>query len=236
MRVYTNDPYIKRRARIGQIVSWAGLAVLAVGLFITIRTSPGVFLRFSNDPTSLTREVSRNRNAIAFLDFAALALAENPVRVLAVDGVVPSEETIASGEYPLVDAASAAAIIVNPQNTWIDENGVSQAELAQLFSTENSRWLDVKEGWPNAVMARLSLPQEGNAAFAIMVDQVMEPAFGARSEELLWRTGDGGAGTRRSRHEDSGPGWRERDVASQGDPVGAAAGPCGWHRPGRRGG
>ncbi len=50
MRIYTNDPYIKRRAKIGQYVSWAGLAVLALGLFITIRTSPGVFMRFSNDP------------------------------------------------------------------------------------------------------------------------------------------------------------------------------------------
>lgn len=185
MRVYTNDPYIKRRARIGQIVSWGGLAVLALGLFITVRTSPGVFLRFSNDPPALTREVSRNRNAIAFLDFAALALAENPVRLLAVDGVTPSEETIASGEYPLVNASNAVAVIVNPQNTWIPESGVSQAELAQLFSSENSRWLDVTAGWPNGVMARLSLPQAGNPAFAIMVDQVMEPVFGARAEEVL---------------------------------------------------
>lgn len=41
MRIYTNDKYIKRRAKVGQYVSWAGLAVLALGLFITIRTSPG---------------------------------------------------------------------------------------------------------------------------------------------------------------------------------------------------
>lgn len=185
MRVYTNDPYIKRRAKIGQFVSWAGLAVLGLGLIITIRTSPGVFIRFPSDPAAMAREVSRNRNAIGFLGFDELALATDPVRLLAVDGVTPSDDTLASGEYPLADPSGAVAVIVNPQNTWISQEGVSTAELAQLFSTENSRWSEVTSGWPTAIMVRMSLPQEGNAAFDTFIDQVMEPVFGASAEAAL---------------------------------------------------
>ena len=184
MRIYTNDKYIKRRAKVGQYVSWAGLAVLALGLFITIRTSPGVFLRFSNDPTTLTREVSRNRNALGFMGFEELALAENPVRVLAIDGVAPSEETIAAGTYPLTGQGGPVVVFVNPQNTWVGE-GVSMAVLAQLFSTENSRWVDVESGWPGQAMVRLSLPQENNADFATFQSVVMEPVFGANAEQVL---------------------------------------------------
>ncbi len=154
MRIYTNDPYIKRRAKIGQYVSWAGLAVLALGLFITIRTSPGVFMRFSNDPPALAREVSRNRNAIAFLGFDELQLATDPVRLLAIE---PPE-------------------------------GVTLPVLAELFSSENARWLDVTEGWPNNPMVRLSLPQEGNAAFSTFTTLVMEPVYGERAEEVLLGT------------------------------------------------
>jgi hypothetical protein len=188
MRIYTNDPYIKRRAKIGQYVSWAGLAVLALGLFITIRTSPGVFMRFSNDPPALAREVSRNRNAIAFLGFDELQLATDPVRLLAIEGVTPSDETIASGSYPLADASGAVAVIVHPQNTWIAEEGVSLPVLAAIFSSENTRWLDVTPGWPNNGMVRLSLPQEGNAAFTTFTALVMEPVYGARAEEVLLGT------------------------------------------------
>ncbi len=184
MRIYTNDKYIKRRAKIGQYVSWVGLAVLGLGLFITIRTSPGVFMRFSNDPASLTREVSRNRNAIGFMGFEELALAENPVKVLAIDGVAPSDETIAAGTYPLTGAGGPVVVFVNPQNTWVGE-GVSMAVLAQLFSSQNNRWVDVDPGWPGQAMVRLSLPQENNADFATFQSVVMEPVFGADAEQVL---------------------------------------------------
>jgi len=184
MRVYTNDRYIKRRAKIGQIVSWAGLAVLALGLFITVRTSPGVFLRFANDPASLAREVSRNRNAIGFMGFDDLQLAADPVTVIAIDGVAPSQETIDSGQYPLVDSTGALVVIISPQNSWIGAAGLDMATLAETFSTANRRWIDVNQQWPNTAMVRLSLPQE-SAAFASFNELVMTPAFGAQGEELL---------------------------------------------------
>ena len=188
MRVYTNNPYIRRRAKLGQYVSFAGLAVLALGLFITIRTSPGVFLRFANDPATLVRDVSRNRNAIGFLSLSQLEQAADPVRVLAIDGVTPSAETAASGEYPVVDASGPVAVIVSTQNTWIGQEGVSLATLAQLFSTENNRWVDVTPGWPGQAMVRISLPQEGNATFAAFVAQVMAPVFGVQAEQTLMGT------------------------------------------------
>lgn len=184
MRVYTNDRYIKRRAKIGQIVSWAGLAVLALGLFITVRTSPGVFLRFANDPASLAREVSRNRNAIGFMGFDDLQLAADPVTVIAIDGVAPSQETIDSGQYPLVDSTGALVVIISPQNSWIGAAGLDMATLAETFSTANRRWIDVNQQWPNTAMVRLSLPQE-SAAFASFNELVMTPAFGEQGEELL---------------------------------------------------
>jgi hypothetical protein len=188
MRVYSNDPYIRRRAKLGQYVSFAGLAVLALGLIITIRTSPGVFLRFSNDPATLVRDVSRNRNAIGFLALSQLEQAADPVRVLAIDGAPPSAETVASGEYPVVGVSGPVAVIVSLQNTWIGQDGVSLATLAQLFSTENNRWSDVLSGWPNQVMVRISLPQDDNPSFDAFVGQVMAPEFGVQAEEVLLGT------------------------------------------------
>lgn len=185
MRVYTNEPYIKRRAKIGQIVSWAGLAVLALGLFITIRTSPGVFLRFSNDPAALAREVSRNRNAIGFMGFDDLQLAADPVTVIPINGVAPSQETIDSGEYPVMDSTGAVVVIINPQNTWIGEAGLDMETLARTFSTEYRRWIDVNSEWPAQAVVRLSLPQDNNPAFTTFVDVVMEPVYGVPGETLL---------------------------------------------------
>ncbi len=185
MRVYTNEPYIKRRAKIGQIVSWAGLAVLALGLFITIRTSPGVFLRFSNDPAALAREVSRNRNAIGFMSFDDLQLAADPVTVIPIDGVAPSQETIDSGEYPVMDSTGAVVVIINPQNTWIGEAGLDMATLARTFSTEYRRWIDVNSAWPAQAVVRMSLSQDNNPAFTTFVDVVMEPVYGVQGETLL---------------------------------------------------
>lgn len=188
MRIYTNEPYIKRRAKIGQYVSWAGLAVLALGLFITIRASPGVFLRFSSDPEAMAREVSRNRNAIGFLAFGDLQLATDQVALVAVDGVMPSAETIDSGTYPLIAPEGALVAIINPQNTWVGAAGLSQAQLAQVFSSENSRWTDVDPAWPNSTMLRLSLPQDRTFAFQAFVDQVMAPQYGDQAEEVLLGT------------------------------------------------
>ncbi len=41
MRPILNEEKIKRRSKIGQYVSWAGLAVLAIGMVISLRAKPG---------------------------------------------------------------------------------------------------------------------------------------------------------------------------------------------------
>lgn len=40
MRVYVNEPFVKRRAKIGQYISWGGLGVLAIGMVISFRANP----------------------------------------------------------------------------------------------------------------------------------------------------------------------------------------------------
>lgn len=40
MRAIVNEEKIKRRAKLGQLASWAGLAVLAVGMVISLRAKP----------------------------------------------------------------------------------------------------------------------------------------------------------------------------------------------------
>ncbi|MEA3334969.1 MAG: hypothetical protein U9R25_03610 [Chloroflexota bacterium] len=40
MRALVNEQHVQRRAKIGQIASWAGLGVLAIGMVISFRTEP----------------------------------------------------------------------------------------------------------------------------------------------------------------------------------------------------
>ena len=192
MRVYTNDPYIKKRAKLAQWVSWGGLAVLALGLLITLRASPGNFLRFSRDPQALVSDVARRKEAVGFLTFAQLQqLGANAglVTPVKIDGVEPITNTIASGQYPLVENGDAAVVVVNRQNTWIGEPGLSKAQLASVLSTANRRWSDVNPAWLPGDIYRLSLPQDGNAAFSAILNQVMAPVNGAdKAEQAMLAT------------------------------------------------
>ncbi|MER2599394.1 MAG: hypothetical protein ABTQ73_07740 [Caldilineales bacterium] len=184
MRVYTNVPYIKRRGRLGDIVSWAGLIVLALGLFITLRSTPGSFTRFAKDAPDLAKRVANDRNTLGFLTLAELQQTSETVTLLPVDGVTPTGDTIADGSYPLGDAL----VIISPQNSWIGAQGVSKAQLAQLLSTETARWKQVQAEWPNSVISRIMLPQEGNSAFAALRQEVMAPIYGDRAETVMLAT------------------------------------------------
>ncbi len=188
MRVNTNEPYIKRRAKIGVITSWIGLAVLAAALFITLQSSPGVFLRYASNSQDLVRSISGNNNAIGYLNFNDLQQATNPVTVLPVDGVTPTAETIAAGTYPVADANGAVAIITSAQNPWVGTNGVSMAELAQLFSTENGTWKEIRDNWPNSKINRLTLRKDASSAYDTFVSKVMTPVFGERGETVMLGT------------------------------------------------
>lgn len=184
MRVYTNEPFIKRRAKLGQYVSWGGLAILAIGMVISFRASPGNTTRIVSNDSSIVRSVARDSTAIAFLDYLAYQqLASQPqetggaVRVLPIDGVSPSDETLSAGAYPLADGASAVVVIANPQSGWIGQEGVPLAQLAQVFSTEIANWAGIDATWPARPIKRFG-PSMDSAAFDTFVAKVMAPAYG----------------------------------------------------------
>ena len=70
----------------------------------------------------------------------------------------------------------ALAVVVNPANDWIGEEGVTLAELAALFSTEATNWSDVNPAWPNEPIKRFS-PGTDSGTFDYFIEAVMDPAF-----------------------------------------------------------
>lgn len=182
MRVHINEPFIQRRAKLGQYISWAGLAILAVGMLLSLRSDPGS-LRVQGSLDALARTVARDRNAIAFWDFAQAQEAASQVRLLAIDGVQPTAETIANGAYPLIGEGGALAILVSPLNNWIPESGLSKAQVGQIFSNAQYRWSEVDATWPAAAIRRLG-PDTRSSAYADFLAVVMTPAVGAENAEV----------------------------------------------------
>jgi phosphate binding protein len=77
----------------------------------------------------------------------------------------------------------ALAIVVNPENDWLSE-GVTLAELAQLFSKDATNWSDVNPAWPAQPIKRFS-PGTDSGTFDYFVEAVMDPAFEKKGEEAL---------------------------------------------------
>jgi phosphate transport system substrate-binding protein len=79
----------------------------------------------------------------------------------------------------------ALAVVVNPENTWLDE-GVTLAELAKIFSAEAKTWADVNPAWPKEPIQRFS-PGTDSGTFDYFVEAVMAPTFGdiAKGEEEI---------------------------------------------------
>lgn len=183
MRVYTNEPFIKRRGKLGQYISWGGLAILAIGMVLSLRSDPGS-LRVNTALSSMVRTVSRDQSAVAFWDYAEAQQAADQLRTVAVDGVVPNAETITDGTYPLVTDAGALAILVSPQNTWLPESGLTQAQVAKIFSNEQYRWQAIDPTWPNTAIKRQG-PDARSAAYAAFLSSVMAPVYGEEAEQVL---------------------------------------------------
>ena len=89
----------------------------------------------------------------------------------------------------------ALAVVVNPANDWIGEEGVTLAELAALFSTEATNWSDVNPAWPNEPIKRFS-PGTDSGTFDYFIEAVMDPAFvvDKRSRQGQGRRGAVGRG------------------------------------------
>ena len=207
MRVYTNEKFIKRRAQIGKYTQWGGMAVLAVGMVISFRSNPGTFTRLVDKNEQIVSSVAKDKNAVAFMDYAAYQLIVNQQQpaasassdsptvqpknnqpalpqVLPIDGISPTDETLSAGTYPIVDGANAVVVLASPLNTWIGPEGVSMDQLSQLLSTKVVVWSGVQQGWPNQKINRFAPPVE-SAAFQTFDKKVMAPVHGAELSALL---------------------------------------------------
>ncbi|MFC1465292.1 MAG: PstS family phosphate ABC transporter substrate-binding protein, partial [Candidatus Brachytrichaceae bacterium NZ_4S206] len=78
----------------------------------------------------------------------------------------------------------ALAVVVNPGNDWIGEEGLTLEELAKLFSAEVTNWSDVNPAWPNEPVKRFS-PGTDSGTFDYFIEAVMDPAFDKKGEEAL---------------------------------------------------
>lgn len=188
MRAFTNERFIQRRAKIGQYVSWAGLAILAVGMVLSFRASPGTFTQVRDDANTIASAVAGDQYAIGYLDLTTFTASGEQLRAIAIDGVNPTDEPLDTSTYPLAGDGDTLVVIVNPQNTWIGEEGVSSERLASIFSTETSRWSEIDSTWPARPVQRYS-PNPESVAFGTFTAAIMEPAYGAeRGQELLLGT------------------------------------------------
>ena len=70
----------------------------------------------------------------------------------------------------------ALAIVVNPENTWVGETGVTLEELAKLFSSEYTNWSDVNAAWPAEPIKRFS-PGTDSGTFDYFIEAVMDEAY-----------------------------------------------------------
>ncbi len=84
----------------------------------------------------------------------------------------------------------ALAIVVNPENTWVGETGVTVEELAKLFSSEYTNWSDVNPDWPAEPIKRFS-PGTDSGTFDYFVEAVMDKLYvtdeasAGKGEEML---------------------------------------------------
>ncbi len=82
----------------------------------------------------------------------------------------------------------ALAIVVNPENDWLAE-GVTLAELAQLYAKDTVNWSDVNPAWPAQPVKRFS-PGTDSGTFDYFIEAVMDPAFDKKGEEALLAAGN----------------------------------------------
>lgn len=78
----------------------------------------------------------------------------------------------------------ALAVVVNPANDWIGEEGLTVEEIARLFSQETTNWSDVNPAWPAEPVKRFS-PGTDSGTFDYFIEAVMDPAFPETGEEQL---------------------------------------------------
>jgi phosphate transport system substrate-binding protein len=96
---------------------------------------------------------------------ASRAIKDSEVENCAAIGRTPIEFRVGT---------DALAIVVNPENDWL-RDGVTLAELAQLYSKDATNWSDVNPAWPKQPIKRFS-PGTDSGTFDYFVEAVMDKA------------------------------------------------------------
>jgi phosphate transport system substrate-binding protein len=91
------------------------------------------------------------------------------------DSEVESCKTIGREPLEVRVGTDALAVVVNPANDWL-KDGVTLAELAQIFSKDTVNWSDVNPEWPKEAIKRFS-PGTDSGTFDYFVEAVMDKAY-----------------------------------------------------------
>jgi len=100
------------------------------------------------------------------------------------DGERASCEAIGRELLEFRVGTDALAIVVNPENDWLEDATIEQ--LAQIFSADVTNWSDVDASWPAEPIQRFS-PGTDSGTFDYFVEAVMDATFGDEGEEKLLR-------------------------------------------------
>jgi phosphate binding protein len=76
----------------------------------------------------------------------------------------------------------ALAVVVNPENTWVESLTIEQ--LGKIFSPEMTNWSDVDPSWPAEPILRFS-PGTDSGTFDYFVEAVMDVTFEGKGEESI---------------------------------------------------
>jgi phosphate binding protein len=92
------------------------------------------------------------------------------------DSEVESCQAIGREPVEFRVGTDALAVVVNPANDWIGEEGLTVAEVAKLFSNEVVNWSDVNPAWPAEPIKRFS-PGTDSGTFDYFIEAVMDPVY-----------------------------------------------------------
>ncbi len=114
-----------------------------------------------------------------------VANASRPIR----DSEIESCAAIGRTPVEFRVGTDALAVVVNPANDWIGEEGLTLEQLAKLFSADVTNWSDVNPAWPAEPVKRFS-PGTDSGTFDYFIEAVMDPAFPEQGEEKLLSAGN----------------------------------------------
>lgn len=102
--------------------------------------------------------------------------ASRPIR----DSEVESCQGIGREPLEIRVGTDALAIVVNPENDWVDNVTIEQ--LAMIFSNEVTNWSEVDPSWPDEPILRFS-PGTDSGTFDYFVEAVMAETYGEEEGE-----------------------------------------------------